>query len=54
LATSVRVSVPSVVIVVAPLPVVTVKLPAGRAVVLLAKTPEAHEDVVARLLTTTT
>jgi hypothetical protein len=37
-----------------PLPVVMVKLPDGNAVELLAYTPEVHDAVVARLLTTTT
>jgi hypothetical protein len=55
LTTSERVCVPSVVMVaVEPLPVVMVKLPDGNAVELLAYTPEVHDAVVARLLTTTT
>ena len=55
LATSDRVSVPSVVMVVeVPLPVVMVKLPAGRAVEALVNAPDVQESVVARLLTTTT
>ena len=48
---------PSVVIVVdmadVPLPVVIVKLPAGRSVALLAKVPDVHEAVAARSFTTT-
>ena len=54
-ATSERDWVPSVVTVaVAPLPAVIVKLPAGNAVEPFAKTPDVHDAVVARLLTTTT
>ena len=37
-----------------PVPTVMVKLPAGNAEELWANTPEVHEAVVARLLTTTT
>ena len=37
-----------------PVPTVMVKLPAGSTEELLANTPEVHEAVVARLLTTTT
>ena len=37
-----------------PLPAVIVKLPAGNAVEPFAKTPDVHDAVVARLLTTTT
>jgi hypothetical protein len=55
LATSERVSVPSVVMVVGvPLPVVMVKLPAGSAVEALVNAADVQESVVAKLLTTTT
>ncbi len=55
LATSFRLSVPSVVmVVVVPLAAVMVKLPAGNAAVGSATVFEAHDAVVARLLTTTT
>ena len=55
LTTAERDWVPSVVMVAGdPVPTVMVKLPAGSAEALLANTPEVHEAVVARLLTTTT
>jgi hypothetical protein len=55
LATSFKVLVPVPVemVVVVPVASVIVKLPAGRAVVALATVAEAHEDVLAKLLTTT-